>query len=95
MRKLCNGVGLIHELRELGRTEEFLDRARNGSYVDKSVGSDILGILRGHSFFYNSFETVDTDSELIGQKFADGSYASVAEVVDIIDRTDTVIKVAV
>ena len=90
-----NGVGLIHELGKLRRPEEFFDRARNRSYVDKSVGSDILGILRGHSFFDNPFKTIDADSELVLQKFADRPYSTIAEVVDIIYGTDTVIEVAV
>jgi len=65
VRKFRDRVGLIHKLRKLRRTEEFLNRARNGSYVYESARRNVFRVLRGHSFFYYSLESVDTYSELV------------------------------
>ena len=91
MRKFGYRVGLIHELRQLRRTEKFFNRARNGSYVYKSRGRNVLGVLRGHTLFYNPFKTGNTYSELVLQKFAYRTHAPVAEVVDVVHRAYAVV----
>ena len=65
MRKFGYRVRLIHELRQLRRTEEFLNRAGNGTNVDETRRRYVFGILRRHSLLDDSFESGDTYSELI------------------------------
>ena len=86
VRKLCNRVGLVHKLRELRRAEKFFDCACDGSDVDKSLRGDFHVFLRNaHLFFYDSFKSRNTDSELILQKLAHRFDSSVGKVVDIVD----------
>ena len=93
MRKFRDGVRLIHELRQLGRSEEFLDRAGNGANVDQSLRGNLFRILRGHSLLDDPFQSRDTDTELILQKFADRAHAAVAEVVDVVHGADTEVQI--
>ena len=96
MREFRNGVGLFHELRQLGTSEEFLDRACHGTGVDKRRGFHIGGFGGdGHTLLDNSFKTEHTFSELMFQKFADGADATVRQVVDIVGRAETIGKTLV
>ena len=95
MRKFRNRVGLIHELRKLRRTEEFFYRGTDGAHVDKTLRSDFLGILSRHSFLDNAFQSCDTDTELVLQKFADRTHATVAEVVYVVNGIEPEVEVEV
>ena len=94
MRQLAEGVNLIHELRQLRRSEEFLYRRCYGSYIDKGLRRDNVEILCRHSFAYNTLHTRQTDSELVLQKLAHAAQSAVAEVVDVINRAYARVKVA-
>ena len=95
VRKLRNGVGLIHELRELGRTEELADDRGNGSYVDERGRRDLHGVGGRHALLDEAFETRHTDTELILQQLAHRTHAAVAEVVDLVHRADPVLQIEV
>ena len=93
MRKFRNRVGLIHKLRKLRRTEELFDRRTDGAHVDKTLRRNVFRVHGAHSFSDNSFESCDTYTELVLQKFANAAYAAVAEVIDVVRRADAVVKV--
>ena len=95
MGELCDRVGLIHELRELGRAEEFADDRRNGTDVDEPRGSDFHGVLRRHALLDETLEPRHADAELVLEKFPHRTHAAVAEVVDLVDRADAVAEVEV
>jgi hypothetical protein len=48
-----------------------------------------------HSFFDDSFKTADTDAELILEKFANCTDATVAKVVDVVASAKAVSKTEV
>ena len=86
-----NGVGLIHELRQLRGPEEFPYRAGDGTDVDEGLRSDFGVFLSGsHSLFDDPFQPRHADTELILQQFADGTDAPVAEVVDVVACAEAV-----
>ena len=88
MSKLRNGVRLVHELRQLRRTEELLNCAGHGAYIYKILRRGRLGIvLNLHTLADDSFKTRDTDAELILQKLSHASDAAVSEVIDIVALT--------
>ena len=84
MSQFCQRVSLVHELGQLGTSEEFLDSCNNRTDVDKSLRGHLVLILGGHSFTNDSFHTGQADAELVLQQFAYAAYAAVAEMVDII-----------
>ncbi len=77
-------VSLVHELGQLGSSEEFLDSCNNRTDVDKSLRGHLVLMLGGHSFTNDSFHTGQADAELVLQQFAYAAYAAVAQMVDII-----------
>ena len=77
-------VVLVHELRQLRGTKEFLDRCCYRTNVDQSLRCYNRQILCCHSFTYHSFHSGQTDTELVLQQFANGTDTSVALVVDIV-----------
>lgn len=95
VREFCDRVGLIHELRELGRAEELADDRRNGTYVDEGGGRDFHGIRRRHALLDQTLQTGHADAELVLQQFAHRTHAAVAEVVDLVDGPDPVLQVEV
>ncbi len=48
------GVNLVHELRKLGRREEFLDDTHQGARADKLRRSKRFELQRRHSVLYNA-----------------------------------------
>ena len=78
-------VVLIHELRQLGGAEEFLDGGVHRADVDQGLRGDGLRILRGHAFAHHAFHTAQTGTQLVLDQLADLTDTTVAEVVDIID----------
>ena len=49
MRELRQRVVLVHELRELGGTEEFLDRSDDRTNVDEGLRRDDVDVLDRHA----------------------------------------------
>ena len=88
--QLSQGVGLVHELGQLGRTEELFDRGADGTDVDQVTGLDVGGILNGHTLTHHALQTAQADADLVLQQFADAAQAAVAQMVDVIRGTDAV-----
>ncbi len=78
-------VVLIHELGQLGGSEELLDGGIHRTDVDQGLRGDGLRILGGHAFADHAFHTAQTGPELVLDQLADLTDTTVAEVVDIVD----------
>ena len=77
-------VGLVHELRQLRRAEELLDRGHHRADVDQRLRRDRLDVLRGHALANDALHAGQTDADLVLDQFADGTQTPVAEVVDVV-----------
>ena len=78
-------VVLIHELGQLGGSEELLDGGVHRTDVDQGLRGDGLGILGGHTFADHTLHTAQTGAQLVLDQLADLADTTVAEVVDIVD----------
>ncbi len=77
-------VGLVHELAELGGSEELLDGGRDRTDVDQALGRDRIRVLGGHALFDDPLEPGQADPHLVLDQFADRADPAVAEVVDVV-----------
>ena len=78
------GVDLVHELRQLGGSEELLDRGHDGTDVDERLGRDGLDVLGGHALPDDPLHAGETDADLVLDQLADRADATVGEVVLVI-----------
>ena len=85
VRQTGQRVVLVHELRELGGSEELLDCRNNRADVDQRLRGDCLDVLGGHAFANHALHAGQTRANLVLDQFAHGADATVAEVVDVID----------
>ena len=92
MCQFTQRVVLVHELRQLGGTEEFLDSSCYRTYVDQSLRCYHSQILCCHSFTNYSFHSGQTDTELVLKQFPYGTDTSVAQMVDIVHVAVAVIQ---
>ncbi len=83
-------VGLVHELGELARAEELLDCRRNRLGVDQVMGHQVIGLCLAQTLLDRTLDAHKTGAELVLGKFANGTHATVAEVIDIVDLATTV-----
>ena len=85
VRQLGQRVGLVHELRQLRRSEERLDHRAHRARVDEIVERDLLGIgVDRHALLHQARHARQADRELVGDQLADRPDAAVAEVVDVV-----------
>ena len=85
-------IGLIHELAELRRAEEFANRRRRGLGVDQIVRHHGVNIDRAHAFADRAFHAQQADPVLVFHQFADGADAAVTKMVDIVDFASAVLE---
>ena len=85
--QLGQGVGLVHELGELGASEEVADDGGEGLGVDEFLGGHSLDvdIEEGHALLDEALGAGEADAALVAEEFADGADAAGAEVVDVIE----------
>ena len=89
VRDLGEGVRLVHELRELRRAEELLDRRDDRLGVDQVVGHRRVDVLvHGHLLLDGPLHAHQADAELVLEELADRADAAIAEVVDVVDAAD-------
>ena len=81
---LREGVGLVHELGELARTEERIDNGRESLRVDQVYRAELLAVADIHLLADGPCHSGETYAELVGELLAYGSYATVRQVVDIV-----------
>ena len=86
-------VRLVHELGELRRTEELLDRRDHRLRVDQVVRHRRVDVLmHGHLLLDRPFHAHQTDPELVLEQLAHRAHAAVAEVVDVVDAADVLLQ---
>ena len=86
VRQTRERVVLVHELRQLRRSEELLDRGDDGAHVDQGLRRDGLDVLRGHTLADDALHAGQTRADLVLDQLADRADATVAEVVDVVGR---------
>ena len=77
-------VGLVHELRQLRRPEELLDRRHHRPDVDERLRRDGLDVLGRHALAHDALHAAEADAQLVLDELADGAHPAVAEVVDVV-----------
>ena len=95
MCQFAKRVVLIHKLRQLGRTEKFLYRSLHRFDIDQYLRRYLLRVMSRHSLANHSFQTGKTDTVLVLQKLAHRTDTSVAQMVDIVVVSDTVLQMNV
>ncbi len=89
VRHLRQRVRLVHELRELRRAEELLDRRDDRLGVDQVVRHRRVDVLvDGHLFLDGALHPDEADPELVLEELADAADAAVPEVVDVVHLPD-------
>ena len=84
VRETRERVRLVHELRQLRRAEELLDRRDHGPDVDQRLRRDRLDVLGRHALAHDPLHTAEADTQLVLDQLADGAHPAVAEVVDVV-----------
>ena len=84
MCQFCQRVDLVHKLRQLAGTKEFLDSSNYRTNINQTLRRYIFAVLNGHSFTNYAFHTGQTNTELVLQQFANAANAAVAQMVNII-----------
>src|SRR5690606_28327458 len=80
VRDLGQRIGLVHELRQLARTEKLLDRGRDRLGVDQIVRHQIVGFSLRQALLDRTLDTHQTRSELVFGKLTDRAHTTVAQV---------------
>ena len=93
VRQLGQRVVLVHELGQLGTSEELLDRGRHRLDVDQRLRRRLVLVHGVHAFPHDSLHTGETDAVLILQKLSDRTDTAVAQMVDVIRVADAVLQV--
>ena len=78
-------VDLVHELRQLRRAEELLDRGDDRTDVDQRLRRDRLDVLGGHPLADDPLHPRQADAHLVLDQLADGADAPVGEVVLVVE----------
>ncbi len=92
MRQFRQRIVLIHELRQLGRSEELLHRCSHRLDVDQRLRSNAFNLLCGHALTHDPLKTAQADAVLILKQLAHRTDAAVAKMVDIIAVSDAELK---
>ncbi len=85
-------VGLVHELRQLRRTEELANRSGGRLGVDQVVRHDRVDIDRAHALLDGALHTQQADAVLVFQQLAHRTDPAVAQVVDVVDLAAAVLQ---
>ncbi len=93
VRDFAERVGLVHELRELRGAEVLLHHRAHGLGVDQVVRHERLELLaHAHALLDRALHAHQTDAVLVLHQLAHRAHAAVAEVIDVVDRTATVLE---
>ena len=82
--QLRQRVVLVHELGQLGGTEEFLHRSRHRLDVDQGLGRNLVRVMGGHALPHHPLHAGQADAVLVLQQLAHAADAPVAQMVDIV-----------
>jgi hypothetical protein len=78
-------VRLVHELRQLRRPEELLQRGDDGPDVDDRLRRDRVHVLGGHPLADDALHPVQADAERLLDQLADRAQPPVAEVLVLVE----------
>ena len=78
-------VRLVHELRQLRRAEELLQRGDDRADVDDRLRSDRVDVLGRHPLADDALHAVETDAERLLDQLARRAEAAVAEVLVLVE----------
>ena len=92
MSQLTKRVVLIHELGQLGRSEELFHCCCHRFDVDQRLRGNALLILCCHTLAHNSLQSGQTDSVLVLEKLSYRTDTAVAQMIDVIIVSDAVLK---
>ena len=86
VRQLGQGIGLIHELAQLGTTKEVTHDGAQRLGVDELLWRDVVdsGVVERHALADKTLGAGETHAALVGQEFADGADATASEVIDVV-----------
>ena len=92
MGELAQRIVLIHELGQLGGSEEFLDRGGHRLHVDERLRRDRIRILGLHPLADDALQSGEADPELVLKQLTDRSDSAVAQMIDIVVASDAVLE---
>ena len=92
VRDFREGVGLVHELRQLRGAEEFLEHGGHGLRIDQVVGHERRHFLNAHPFLDGAFHAHEADAVLVFHQLAHETHAAVAEMVDVVGGAVAVLQ---
>ena len=93
VRDFGQGVGLVHELRELRRTKELFQGRGNRLAIDEVMGHQRLLLGLAQALFDRFFNPRQTGAVLVFCQLTNAAYAAIAKVVDVIDITTAIAQV--
>ena len=93
VRDLGQRVGLVHELRQLRRTEELLERRGNRLGVDQVVRHQRVLFGLTQTLLHGLFDACQAGAVLVLGQFAHAANAAVAQMVDVVDLTTAVAQI--
>ncbi|GFI11334.1 hypothetical protein IMSAGC007_03808 [Lachnospiraceae bacterium] len=93
--QLSQGVILIHELGQLGGSEELFHGRSYRLNVDEGLGRNVLLILRRHTLPDGTLHSGQTDAVLVLQKLAHRTDTAVAQMVNVVVIAHTVFQMQV
>ena len=81
-------IGLVHELAQLGASEEVPDHSAERFRVDELLRSHALDVHveHRHAFLHQTLGAGQADTALVGQKLAHGADAAGTEVIDVVQQ---------
>ena len=86
------GVGLVHELRELRGAEELLERGHDRADVDQGGRNDGVGVLGGETLADDALHARQADAERVLHELADGAQTAIAEVLVLVDLVGDLVR---
>ncbi len=92
MRHFRQRIRLVHELAELGRTEELPHRCRGRLGVDQILRHHRIDLDGAHPLPDRTFHAQQADTVLVLHQLADGADTAVAEVIDVVDLALAVLQ---
>ena len=92
MSQLTKRVVLVHELGQLGRSEELFDSCGNRLDVDQGLRGNVILILGGHTLTNDSLQSGKTDAVLVLKQLTYGTDTTVTQMVDIVVISDAVLQ---
>jgi hypothetical protein len=85
VRDLGERIRLVHELRQLRRTEELANRGRHRLGVHKiSRHRREHVLLDRHLFLDRTFHALEADAELIFKQLTDGTNTAITKMIDVV-----------